>query len=82
MRLESDFSVVDFAWQIIDMDRKLGEQAAEIAHLREYKAMYEAEINRGIEHGQKMMGNLLTLCLTPGVAAACQKHAELNKEQP
>jgi hypothetical protein len=36
---------------------------------------YNNLLDSNIQHSQVMMGNLLTLCLTPGVVDACQAAA-------
>lgn len=49
---------------------------AEVEELREYRDKYIELLNGNIEHGRIMMGNVLQLALTPGVAEACAAAAE------
>jgi hypothetical protein len=67
--------VVEMARQILDMHNELNELRAENAILREYEAKYHAEVREGVKHGEKMMVNLMDLCLTPGVIDACKARA-------
>jgi len=67
--------VVKMARQILDMHNELNELRAENAILREYEAKYRAEVREGVKHGEKMMVNLMDLCLTPGVIDACKARA-------
>lgn len=62
--------VVEMARHIIDMDMEIEELRDEVERLREYEQKYHDEIRRSIEHGQKMIGGLLTIAATPGVLDA------------
>jgi hypothetical protein len=64
--------IVDFAYQVIEMDRTIRWQAQEIERLREFEQMYRAELDNSLRHGREMMCNVLRLALTPGVMEACE----------
>lgn len=64
--------VVDFAWQVIDMQRTINEQDREIARLMKIEEDYHKLLDSSIEHNRIMMGNVLELCMTPGVIEACK----------
>ena len=68
--------VVDFAHQILAMDRKLQEQEHELQILREYRQKYMDLLNSSIDHSKHMTAGLLKLAMTPGVMEAC---AQANK---
>jgi hypothetical protein len=68
--------VVDFAYQIIDMQRRIEHLEAENENLRHYRKEYMDLLDRDIKHGKEMMGGLLDLCMTPGVMEACAKANE------
>lgn len=53
-----NISVVDFAYQIIEMHQKLCRQKWELEELREYKEKYENLLSESLAHSQAMMGNL------------------------
>lgn len=62
--------VVDFAYQIIGMDRTITAQAAELERLRGVEERYNELLSSSLKHGQHMMHNLLNVLMTPGVADA------------
>ena len=64
--------VVDFAWQVIDMQRTIDEQDREITRLMQYEKKYHDLLDSSIESNLTMMGNVLELCMTPGVIEACK----------
>lgn len=64
--------VVDFAWQVIDMQRTINEQDREITRLMKIEEDYHKLLDSSIEHNRIMMGNVLELCMTPGVIEACK----------
>jgi hypothetical protein len=68
-------NVIDFAWQVIEMRRTIEEQERQITRLMRIEEEYNNLLDSNIQHSQVMMGNLLTLCLTPGVVDACQAAA-------
>jgi hypothetical protein len=59
--------VVDFAYQVIDMQRKIEHQEYQINRLLQVEQDYNDLLNSSMNHSRKMMDNMLTLCLTQGV---------------
>lgn len=62
--------VVDFAYQVIEMDRRIQQLEAENAELVHYKDKYRDLLDSSVQHGAAMMGNILDICMTPGVMDA------------
>lgn len=60
-------SVVDFAWQIVNMDREIRNLKAEVERLSEYEQKYNDLLDSSLKHNQTMAGNMLKTLLTPGV---------------
>jgi hypothetical protein len=69
-------NVVDFAYQILEMQGEIVDLRRQVARLQKIEAEYWQLHNESREHGEKMMGNLLAFCLTPGIPEALAKHAE------
>ena len=65
-------NVVDFAWQVIEMQRTIDAQERQITRLMRIEEDYNALLDSSREHGRAMMGNVLKLCMTPGAVEACQ----------
>lgn len=61
-------NVVEFAWQIVNMDRTLQAQKAKIAELEQYRKDYFELLNSSMKHNDAMMGNLLKVIMTDGVS--------------
>lgn len=74
-------NVVDFAWQVIEMQRTIEAQEAELARLRRIERDYDELLSSSLRHGEVMMGNLLELCMTPGVVDALRVNASPEGEQ-
>ena len=55
--------VVEFAYQIIDMQRTIENQADEIERLREYEQRYHRLLNKSISDGEVMIRQLTELVL-------------------
>lgn len=72
-------NVVDFAYEIIEMDRIIKSQQKEIDRLSEYETKYRELMDSSIKHGEKMMANMLSVLLVPGVSKAFTEQAELAK---
>ncbi len=68
-------SLIDFAYDIIDSQRELLFLRSEVERLKEYEQKYHELLSQSIKHGEVMMGNMLTLVLTPGVTEALSEHA-------
>ena len=67
-------NIVDFAHQIIEMQDRIIDLEIENDRLREYKEDYDELLKSSSYHNAKMVGNLLDLCLTPGVIEACERN--------
>ena len=80
-KFDSEFDIVSLAWQIIEMNNTIQDQASEIAHLKGIKEQYDRLLDADIKHGEAMMGNLLKLCITPGVVEACLAAKEKENVQ-
>ena len=63
-------NVVDFAWQVIEMQRTLDAQELQITRLMRIEEDYNQLMQTSIELGRAMMGNVLKLCMMPGVVGA------------
>jgi hypothetical protein len=72
--------IVDFAYQIIKMDRRIEQLELENADLRKYKEKYTNLLDCSIQHNNTMMGNLLDVCLMPGVIEAIGNNNAKVKE--
>lgn len=69
-------NVVEFAHQVLDMQSRIHELEREVAELRDYRERYDALLQDGINHNQRMMANMLEVCMTPGVLTAMKAHHE------
>ena len=69
-------NVVDFAWQVIEMQRTIDAQERQITRLMQIEDDYNALLESSAGHGRVMSGHVLKLCMTPGVVEACQAAAE------
>lgn len=63
MKHQPSMDVVEFAYQIIDMQRTIERQAEEIERLREYETRYHRLLNKSISDGEAMIGQLAELVL-------------------
>jgi hypothetical protein len=66
--------IVDFAYQIIEMQRKIVDLEIENERLRKYKSDYNDLLDSSLNHSSAMMSNILNLCMTPGVIEACENN--------
>jgi hypothetical protein len=71
-------NVVDLAWQVIEMQRTIDEQERQITRLMRIEEDYNSLMDSSLEHGRAMMGNVLKLCMTPGVVEACRAAAKAD----
>ena len=69
-------NVVDFARQIIAMQDKIADLQWENERLRKYERDYNELLNESLTHNQRMVGNMLSVLMTPGVTEAFAKNAE------
>jgi hypothetical protein len=61
MKHNVSMHVVEFAYQIIDMQRTIENQADEIERLREYEQRYHRLLNKSISEGEAMTRQLVDL---------------------
>jgi hypothetical protein len=73
--------IVDFAYQIIDMNRKIEQLEHENEELRDYKEKYMDLLDSSMSHNASMMGNILNLCMTPGVIDACRANNTFTQSE-
>jgi hypothetical protein len=66
--------IVNFAYRILEMQDKIIELEIENNRLRKYEADYNELLNSSMKHNATMMGNILELCMTPGVVEACENN--------
>jgi hypothetical protein len=66
--------IVDFAYQVIEMQNRIVDLEIENERLRKYEFDYNELLNDSLAHSQVMIGNTLKLFLTPGVIEACQEN--------
>lgn len=72
-------NIVDFAWQVIEMQRKIDDQEHEITRLMQIEEDFNELLASSTEHSRVMMGNVLTLCMTPGVVDAMRAADSKNQ---
>lgn len=68
--MKNQVSIVDMAYEIIDMHKTIEYLEQEVIHLKQYEKKYLALLDDSMRHSHKTMENLLKLTLTPGVAEA------------
>jgi hypothetical protein len=66
--------IVDFAYQVIEMNQRISDLEFENNRLRRFEHDYNELLNESLAHSQAMIGNTLKLFLTPGVIEACQEN--------
>lgn len=64
--LEQKINIVDLAYDIIDMHKRLIEQERQIERLKEYENKYNQLLNDSIKQSNHMIGNYLTMLLSKG----------------
>jgi hypothetical protein len=73
--------IVDFAYQVIEMDKRIRDLEFENERLRQFEHDYNELLNDSLAHSHAMMGNTLKLFLTPGVIEACQENRTFGVEE-
>lgn len=73
-------NVVDFAYQIIEMDKEIRSLRSEVIHLTQYKEDYFKLLQESVRHGEEMLGGILQIAMTPGVLEATAKAAQQRRE--
>ena len=72
--------IVDFAYQIIEMQNRIVDLEIENERLRKFESDYHYLLDSSMKHNSTMMSNILDLCLTPGVVEACSKNNTFGDE--
>jgi hypothetical protein len=72
--------IVDFAYQVIEMQNRITDLEIENSRLRRFEHDYNELLNESLAHSHAMMGNTLKLFLTPGVIEACQENKTFGVE--
>ena len=73
--------IVDFAYQVIEMNERIRDLEVENERLRRFEHDYNELLNDSLAHSHAMMGNTLRLFLTPGVVEACQENRTFGVKQ-
>lgn len=73
--------IVDFAYQVIEMNERIRDLEFENNRLRRFEHDYNELLNESLAHNQVMMGNTLKLFLTPGVIEACQENKTFGVQE-
>jgi hypothetical protein len=73
-------SIVDLAYEIIEMERTIHRQAAELERLAPFEAMWRESVQSGINHSAKMVAGIMDLASIPGVMDAIAKSNEGKPE--
>jgi hypothetical protein len=68
-------NIVALAWQVIEMQTTIESQRHEIVRLSVIEEEYNQFLDSSLKHNQAMVGNLMGVLLTPGVAEAFCKNA-------
>lgn len=74
-------NVVDFAYQVIEMQERITQLEIQNEQLSWFKEEYHKLLDSSMQHNQAMMGNIFKLCLTPGVIEACKENATFKDNQ-
>jgi hypothetical protein len=73
--------IVDFAYQVIEMNERIRDLEFENSRLRRFEHDYNELLNDSLAHSHAMIGNTLRLFLTPGVVEACQANETFGVEE-
>ena len=73
--------IVDFAYQVIEMNERIRDLEVENERLRRFEHDYNELLNESLAHSHAMIGNTLKLFLTPGVIEACQENSTFGVEE-
>lgn len=63
-----NYDVVNFAYQIIQMNEQINILQDEVERLQEIEKDYNTLLGESVRYGQEMMGGMLKILLTPKVA--------------
>ena len=71
-------NIIDFAYQVIEMQERITELEMKNEQLIWYKEEYNKLLDSSLQHNQEMISNMFKLCMTPGVIEACQQNNTLE----
>lgn len=71
-------NIVNFAHDILAMQRRIEELEFQVERLLPYEAKYHQLIDEGIQHSQQMLGGILKLAMTPGVMDAISANNQVS----
>ena len=60
-------NVVNFAYEILEMQARIQELEIENAKLREYRNKYDDLLSSSVAHNETMMFNILKVAMTPDI---------------
>ena len=72
-------SAVDFAYDVLDMQRRIELQEKEIDRLKEVEVKYNKLLNGTFDEAKRMHGKVLDMLLTPGVVGEIAKNNRSKK---
>lgn len=67
-------SAVDFAYDVLDMQRKIELQEKEIARLSKIEKSFNDLVESSTKHSEAMHRNMMEMLLTPGVVGEIAKN--------
>jgi len=73
--------VVDFAYQIINMQRRIEELEFKLQRVSKYEEEYRTILDSSTKHSEAMMRNTIKMLLTPGVMDKMTKSKHLWVEE-
>ena len=71
------FNIMDFAYELIALNREVEDLRLENAELLDVKEKYNRLLDDSLNHGQAMAGNMLKVLLTPGVTESLKADPSL-----
>jgi hypothetical protein len=71
-------SALNFARDVIAMQVRIEDLEMEVTRLKRYEHDYNELLDSALAHNRTMVGNLLEVCMTPGVVDAMREHHKLN----
>lgn len=66
-------SVIDMAYEIVDMQKEIQYLRSENKRLKGYEEKYTKLLDDSMKHGKEMAGNMLKCLLVPGVIEKVSK---------
>lgn len=60
-------NLINFAYEILEMQARIQELEIENAKLRDYRNKYDDLLTSSVAHNENMMFNIMKVAMTPGV---------------